>query len=70
MASNSAAVPPLSELSGALEELRRQLASVTDAQVATEVGHQHQTVLSNIMLTGQEGGKLRRPKTWKKEARV
>ena len=54
MASSIAAAPPLTELSGAIEELRRQLASVNDAQVATEVGHQHQTVLSNIMLTGQQ----------------
>ena len=66
MASNSAAVPPLSELSGALEELRRQLASVTDAQVATEVGHQHQTVLSNIMLTGQEEGQVAPPEDLEK----
>ena len=66
MASNTAAAPPLSELSGALEELRRQLASVTDAQVATEVGHQHQTVLSNIMLTGQEEGQVAPPEDLEK----
>ena len=61
MASNTAAAPPLSELSGVIEELRRQLASANDAQVASEVGHQHQTVLSNIMLTGQEEGQVAPP---------
>ena len=66
MASNSAAVPPLSELSGVIEELRRQLASVSDAQVATEVGHHHQTVLSNIMLTGEETGQVAPPEDLEK----
>ena len=66
MASNSAAVPPLSELSGVIEELRRQLASVSDAQVASEVGHHHQTVLSNIMLTGQEDGQVAPPEDLEK----
>ena len=66
MASNSAAVPPLSELSGVLEELRRQLASASDAQVASEVGHHHQTVLSNIMLTGQEAGQVAPPEDLEK----
>ena len=66
MASNTAAVPPLSELSGAIEELRRQLASANDAQLATEVGHQHQTVLSNIMLTGQEDGQVAPPEDLEK----
>ena len=56
MASNIAAVPPLSDLSREIEELRRQLASANDAQVASEVSQHHQTVLSNIMLTGQESG--------------
>ncbi|HUQ34810.1 MAG TPA: putative Ig domain-containing protein, partial [Aestuariivirga sp.] len=58
MASSNAAVPPLSDLSGVAEELRRQLASANDAQLASEVGHHHQTVLSNIMLTGQESGQI------------
>ena len=61
MASNTAAAPPLSELSGVIEELRRQLASANDAQLASEVGHQHQTVLSNIMLTSQEAGQVAPP---------
>ena len=58
MASNSAAAPPLSDHSGAAEELRRQLAAANDAQLASEVGHQHQTVLSNIMIMGQEAGQI------------
>ena len=66
MASNNAAVPPLSELSGVIEELRRQLASVSDAQVATEVGHHHQSVLSNIMLTGEETGQVALPEDLEK----
>src|SRR5436190_3691698 len=66
MASNTAAVPPLYELSGAIEELRRQLASANDAQLATEVGHQHQTVLSNIMLTGEESGQIAPPEDLEK----
>ncbi len=66
MASNSAAVPPLSELSGVIEELRRQLASASDAQVATEVGHHHQSVLSNIMLTGQKDGQAAPPEELEK----
>ncbi|MDO8352034.1 MAG: hypothetical protein Q7T14_01115, partial [Aestuariivirga sp.] len=49
-----------------IEELRRQLASVSDAQVATEVGHHHQTVLSNIMLTGQEDGQVAPPEDLEK----
>src|SRR5689334_17524105 len=61
MASNTAAVPPLYELSGALEELRRQLAAANDAQVASEVGQHNQTVLSNIMLTEQESGQVAPP---------
>ena len=70
MASNTAAVPPLSELSGVLEELRRQLASASDAQVATEVGHHHQTVLSNIMLTGEEAGQIAPPEDLEKSSGV
>ena len=66
MASSTAAVPPLSELSGVIEELRRQLASANDAQLASEVGHQHQTVLSNIMLTGQESGQVAPPEDLEK----
>ncbi|MEQ1519927.1 MAG: cadherin domain-containing protein, partial [Aestuariivirga sp.] len=58
MASNSAASPPLSDHSAVAEELRRQLAAANDAQLASEVGHQHQTVLSNIMIMGQEAGKI------------
>ena len=58
MASNSAASPPLSDHSGVAEELRRQLAAANDAQVASEVGHQHQTVLSNIMIMGEKSGKI------------
>ena len=61
MASSNAALPPLSELSGVVEELRRQLAAANDAQLASEVGHHHQTVLSNIMLTGQESGQVAPP---------
>ena len=58
MASGIAAAPPLSDLSRELEELRRQLASASDAQVASEVSQHHQTVLSNIMLTGQQFGQV------------
>ena len=58
MASNSAASPPLSDHSAVAEELRRQLAAANDAQLASEVGHQHQTVLSNIMIMGQESGQI------------
>ena len=66
MASNTAAVPPLSDLSGVAEEIRRQLASANDAQLASEVGHHHQTVLSNIMLTGQESGQVAPPEDLEK----
>src|SRR3990170_2558231 len=61
MASSTAAVPPLSDLSGVAEEIRRQLASAKDAQLASEVGHHDETVLSNIMLTGQESGQVAPP---------
>ena len=66
MASNSAAVPPLSELSGVIEELRRQLASANDAQLASEVSHHDQTVLSNIMLTGKESRQIAPPEELEK----
>ena len=58
MASRIAAAPPLSDLSREIEELRRQLASVNDAQLASEVSQHHQTVLSNIMLPGQVSGEI------------
>ena len=58
MASSIAAAPPLSDLSREIEELRRQLASANDAQLASEVSQHHQTVLSNIMLTGQQSGQV------------
>jgi VCBS repeat-containing protein len=58
MASSIAAGPPLLDLSRELEELRRQLASASDAQLPSEVGQHHQTVLSNIMLTGQQSGQV------------
>ncbi|MDP1701227.1 MAG: hypothetical protein Q8L53_09790, partial [Aestuariivirga sp.] len=51
-----------------IEELRRQLASASDAQVATEVGHHHQTVLSNIMLTGEETGQVASPEDLEKSS--
>jgi VCBS repeat-containing protein len=58
MASSIAAGPPLLDLSRELEELRRQLASANDAQLASEVSQHHQTVLSNIMLTGEQSGQV------------
>ncbi len=66
MASSNAAAPPLSDLSGVAEELRRQLALANDAQLASEVGHHDQTVLSNIMLTGQETGQVAPPENLEK----
>jgi VCBS repeat-containing protein len=58
MASDTDTAPPLSDLSQELEELRRQLASASDAQLASEVSQHHQTVLSNIMLMGQQSGQV------------
>ena len=58
MASSITAVPPLSDLSGVAEEIRRQLASAKDAQLASEVSQHDETVLSNIMLTGQQSGQV------------
>ena len=58
MASRTATAPPSSDLSGVAEEVRRQLASANDAQVASEVSQHHQSVLSNIMLPGQVEGEI------------
>ena len=66
MASSTSAVPPLYDLPGVAEEIRRQLASAKDAQLASEVGHHDETVLSNIMLTGQESGQIAPPEDLEK----
>ena len=66
MASSTAAVPPHSDLPGVAEEIRRQLASAKDAHLASEVGHHDETVLSNIMLTGQESGQVAPPEDLEK----
>ena len=66
MASSTSAVPPLYDLPGVAEEIRRQLALAKDAQLASEVGHHDETVLSNIMLTGQESGQVAPPEDLEK----
>jgi large repetitive protein len=68
MASSTAAVPPLSDLPGLAEEIRRQLASAKDAQLASEVSNHDETVLSNIMLTGQESGQVAPPEDLEKSS--